>query len=126
MPHDPRSPKVTLSDADIATERLGRRSALMALGATLAFGVPTLARAQADSDTGVRADAAGRGRTGVTDSDTGPDADRPGHGRQRGPTGCTDRDAGRHADAAGNGRCHRCSDSDAGQFADPAGRGRRC
>ena len=94
---------------------VGRRSALMALGAgAAAFGVPTLARAQADSDTGVRADAAGRGRTGVTDSDSGPNADRAGHGRSR-PDRVYRQRRGRYADAAGNGRCHpQCSDSDAG------------
>lgn len=105
--------KKSLTEDSIENERrVGRRSALTVLGASVvgAIGLtaaaaasPKQAQAQTDSDTGPNADPAGRGRTGRTDSDSGPNADRAGHGRGRS-----------------------CSDSDSGRYADPAGRGRRC
>lgn len=101
--------KKTLEEGSIVTERVGRRSAVTAIGGTLlgalaiAAGSPAgKASAQTDSDTGPGADAAGRGRTGGTDSDAGPNADRGGHGRGR--SGCSDSDNGPNSDPAGNGR----------------------
>ncbi len=105
--------KKSLSEESIESERkVGRRSALTAIGASVAGAVgltaavaaaPQQAQAQTDSDTGPNADPAGRGHTGRTDSDSGPNADRSGHGRGR-----------------------PCSDSDSGPNSDPAGRGRSC
>lgn len=118
-----QKPTLRLSDFT-ATRRIGRRSALAALGGlTLGASVGT-ARAQTDSDTGPLGDAAGRGRTGATDGDEGAGADRAGHGR-RPRRGCSDADRGRFGDAAGEGSCG-CSDADRGRYQDPEGRGRRC
>lgn len=101
--------KKSLEDAGIeSTRRVGRRSALVTIGASVVGAValsgaaPRKAQAQTDSDSGGNADAAGRGRTGRTDSDSGSNSDRAGHGRRR------------------------CSDSDSGGGSDPAGRGRSC
>lgn len=108
----------TLTDEDIvATERPSRRSAIAAIGASVAavFGATLLRTEDAE---------ACRRRTGRTDSD-------PSDGVGRGHTGLTDSDSG---DEAGCGRGRRvfrrrrsgCTDSDAGPGADGVGYGRFC
>src|SRR5205085_9997097 len=88
---------------------LGRRSFLRrVLGGVAVGGTLTLVAGEAqafqetDSDSGARADPAGRGRgrTGETDGDP---SDPSGYGRPR--TGCTDGDSGTNGDPAGRGRC---------------------
>lgn len=136
----------TLTDDDIVeVERPNRRSALAAIGASVAavFGATVLKPEEAeacrrrtgrtDSDP---SDGVGRGRTGLTDSDSGDEA---ACGRGRGvvvaPSGCTDRDSGPGADGAGRGRfCggrrvirrSGCTDSDRGPGQDRPGHGRFC
>ncbi|MBX3273717.1 MAG: hypothetical protein KF729_25860, partial [Sandaracinaceae bacterium] len=80
-----RNETKTLDEESIVTERVGRRSAVAAIGGTLLGGLALAiaapaeeAQAQTDSDGGPNADAAGRGRTGITDSDGGRNADRAG------------------------------------------------
>lgn len=109
---------LTLSDEDIvSSERPDRRSALSAIGASVAavFGAIVLrpddanacrrrtGRTDSDPQDGV-----GRGRTGLTDSDSGDEA---GCGRGRRTyrsrprrSGCTDQDSGPGADGVGYGR----------------------
>lgn len=105
----------TLTDEDIvSSERPDRRSAMAAIGASVAavFGA-TLLRpddAQAcrrrtgvtDQDPG---DGVGRGHTGLTDADSGDEA-RCGRGarRTRSRSGCTDSDSGPGQDGVGYGR----------------------
>ena len=119
-----------LSDDEITSvPRVGRRTVL-ALSGGAAFAAVVAAEpvsAQtSDSDSGPKADPAGRGRrqrTGQSDSDSGPNGDRPGYGRPR--TGASDSDPN---DAAGRGRSSNrhtgYSDSDSGAHADRAGYGR--
>jgi hypothetical protein len=125
--------KKTLSDDEIATAPVGRRSAMGMIGGgaigIVATGCYRGVRSSCtDADP---VDAAGRGRCGAASGCTDSDPrDRAGQGVRCGrgvivvpaATGCTDRDAG---DAAGNGRCGRrvCTDSDPH---DSAGAGRRC
>ena len=109
----------------------GRRSFLArVLGGVAAGGALTLVSGEAlafqvtDSDSGARADPAGRGRGRTGESDGDP-TDPAGYGRPR--TGCSDGDSGRGADPAGRGRGQgECNDRDRGPARDPAGRGRRC
>ncbi|UJR78962.1 RNA-binding protein, RRM domain protein [Sandaracinus amylolyticus] len=81
--HDDSKKPRTLTPGDIVTHRLGRRSALGALGAsvlgaTALIASPAPAEAKAsDSDP---QDPPGRGRTGFTDRDSGPGADGAGRG----------------------------------------------
>lgn len=102
----------TLTDDEIsAAPRVGRRSALGLLGATLlgaaAVTLPGReARAQQgpnDNDSGPNADAPGRGVTGHSDRDSGPSEDRPNHGVCA-LRGTTDSDAGPSADGPRRGR----------------------
>ena len=107
----------TLNDDDIVeVERPNRRSALAAIGASVAavFGATMLKAEDAeacrrrtgrtDSDP---QDGVGRGRTGITDSDSGDEAGC-GRGRRvyrrRVRSGCTDSDRGPGQDSPGNGR----------------------
>ncbi len=88
--------KNTLGDDSIQTERVGRRSAVAAIGGTLlgglalAVGAPTSTASakQTDNDSGPNADPAGggRGRSGCSDSDSGSNADPAGNGRSCGRT----------------------------------------
>lgn len=113
------SEKNTLVETEIVTERIGRRSSIVALiGGSVAAAV------------GLVAGTPSKAEAQCTDSDGGPHADPGGHGRRCGHH-CSDSDGGHHADPAGGGRhCggggHRCTDSDGGRYADPAGRGRHC
>lgn len=121
MDDQPRSAPPTLNDDDIVeVERPSRRSALAAIGASVAaiFGATVLLPGEAE---------ACRRRTGRTDSD-------PSDGVGRGHTRMTDSDSG---DEAGCGRGRRyvaprvrrrrgCTDSDRGPGQDGVGRGRFC
>ncbi len=118
MDEQSKSALPTLTDDDIVeVERPNRRSALAAIGASVAavFGATVLAPSEAE---------ACRRRTGRTDSD-------PSDGVGRGHTGLTDSDSG---DEAGCGRGRRyvaprrsgCTDSDRGPGQDSPGRGRFC
>lgn len=113
---------LVLSDEDMTTNRVSRRSSLAILGtavagAALVAGAPSTAAASCtDRDPN---DGVGHGRgNGVTDRDPN---DSAGCGRGRQVSGYTDRDPN---DPRGNGRGPRnCSDSDPN---DPVGRGRSC
>lgn len=122
MEDQPKSAPPTLSDDDIVeVERPNRRSALAAIGASIAavFGATVLMPGEAE---------ACRRRTGRTDSD-------PSDGVGRGHTRLTDADSG---DEAGCGRGRRyvppprfrrrsgCTDSDRGPGQDRPGMGRFC
>lgn len=120
MDEQSKSAPPTLTDDDIVeVERPNRRSALAAIGASVAavFGATVLAPSEAeacrrrtgrtDSDP---SDGVGRGHTGLTDSDSGDEA-ACGRGSRyvapRGRTrrsGCTDTDSGPGQDGAGQGR----------------------
>lgn len=123
MDEQPKSAPPTLSDDDIVeVERPNRRSALTAIGASVAavFGATVLMPGEAE---------ACRRRTGRTDSD-------PSDGVGRGHTGLSDADAGDEAGCGrGRGRYvapriqyrrRGCTDSDSGPGADSPGRGRFC
>ncbi len=122
MDEQSKSALPTLTDDDIVeVERPNRRSALAAIGASVAavFGATVLAPSEAE---------ACRRRTGRTDSD-------PSDGVGRGHTGINDADSG---DEAGCGRGSRyvaprvrtrrsgCTDSDRGPGQDGVGQGRFC
>jgi hypothetical protein len=121
MDEQSKSAPPTLTDDDIVeVERPNRRSALAAIGASVAavFGATVLAPSEAeacrrrtgrtDSDP---SDGVGRGHTGLTDSDSGDEA-ACGRGsryvapriRTRRRSGCTDSDSGPGADGVGQGR----------------------
>ncbi|MFO0628616.1 MAG: hypothetical protein U0325_23785 [Polyangiales bacterium] len=121
MDEQSKSAPPTLTDDDIVeVERPNRRSALAAIGASVAavFGATVLAPSEAeacrrrtgrtDSDP---SDGVGRGHTGLTDSDSGDEA-QCGRGsryvaprvRYRRRSGCTDSDSGPGADGVGQGR----------------------
>lgn len=121
MDEQSKSALPTLTDDDIVeVERPNRRSALAAIGASVAavFGATVLAPSEAeacrrrtgrtDSDP---SDGVGRGHTGLTDSDSGDEA-QCGRGnryvaprvRSRRRSGCTDSDSGPGADGVGQGR----------------------
>lgn len=150
-PKGGRPNTVPLQDKDIATRpKIGRRSALAAVGALAIGAVATVAGSRpaaaqlTDADSGSWADAAGAGRgrggyrTGLTDADDGNWRDQAGFGRgaprgsQPAPrygTGLTDGDSGSWADPGGNGRGRGgyrtgLTDGDTGSWADAAGAGR--
>ncbi len=109
----------TLTDEDIVeVERPTRRSALAAIGASVAavFGATVLKTEEAE---------ACRRRTGRTDSD-------PSDGVGRGRTGLTDADSGDEASCGRGRRVYRrvrragCTDSDRGPGQDRPGYGRFC
>lgn len=121
MDEQSKSALPTLTDDDIVeVERPNRRSALAAIGASVAavFGATLLAPSEAeacrrrtgrtDSDP---SDGVGRGHTGVNDADSGDEAGCGRGGRYVAPrvryrrrSGCTDSDSGPGADGVGQGR----------------------
>lgn len=135
--------KKSLTETDITSAPVGRRSVLGLIGAAgagaaLIAGTTKPAEAATDGDAGQAADPAGRGRgypraraSGQTDRDSGNLADPAGNGRggaaQR-RAGITDNDAGATADPAGNGRGNgrgrQSGTTDRDPSADPAGNGR--
>lgn len=107
-----------LEEGDIEDVTPNRRSALAAIGATVAavFGAVVTLPGEAEAcrrRTGITdrdpSDGVGRGRTRITDSDSGDEAQCGRGGRRGGPV-----------------RRRRCTDSDGGRYADRPGYGRRC
>jgi hypothetical protein len=120
----------TLTDADISSTRVDRRSILGALALGLG--------ATAASVVGIGSVLA-QAPTGCTDNDSGRYEDREGYGvrcppRSTRPTGCSDEDSGPNEDPQGYGvRCRPptgpptgCSDTDTGPNSDQPGYGSRC
>jgi hypothetical protein len=132
MEKDLAGKPLTLTDADISSERrVSRRSLLSALGLGLG--------AAAAAVVGGPAMTVAQGPNRCTDNDDGRNSDPPGQGRQCGqqpprPTGCTDNDGGPNEDPTGQGRrCRQqaprptgCTDNDSGPNEDPVGYGTQC